>query len=50
MTYRENIEAERRALLRKFYYSQNRSSIKVTGAKYAHMQKLYTYLLRSAGQ
>jgi len=46
--YRTNIEAERVVLIHKFWYSdRNRSHVKVTGAKAAHLDKLYRYMRRS---
>lgn len=47
--YRTNLEAERRVLIRKFWHSdKTRNRAKVTGAKVAHLDKLYRYMMRSA--
>ena len=47
-TYSNNLEFQRRVLIRKFWYSdKTRSRAKVTGAKAAHLDKLYSYMLRS---
>jgi len=45
--YFTNVEAERRLLVNKFWFGQKRSRAKVTGAKAAHLDKLYRYVLRS---
>lgn len=47
--YWVNLEAERRGLIHKFWHSdKQRNRVKVTGAKAAHLDKLYRYMLRSA--
>jgi hypothetical protein len=47
--YWVNLEAERRVLIHKFWHSdKTRNRAKVTGAKAAHLNKLYRYMIRSA--
>jgi hypothetical protein len=46
--YFTNLEAERRVLIHKFWHSdKTRNRAKVTGAKAAHLDKLYRYVMRS---
>lgn len=47
--YFTNLEAERRLLIYKFWFSdKKRGRAKVTGAKAAHLNKLYRYMRRVA--
>lgn len=46
--YFTNLEVERRLLISKFWFSdKKRGRAKVTGAKAAHLDKLYRYMRRS---
>lgn len=47
--YSTNLNFERSTLIRKFWHSdKTRNRAKVTGAKAAHLSKLYRYMLRAA--
>ena len=47
LMYNDNLLLERQSLAKKYLYSQVRKRIKITGAKMAHIEKLYKYHLRA---
>jgi hypothetical protein len=49
LTYVHYVREQHQGLLNKWLYSEKRGSVKVSGSKYAHLQKLNKYRQRALG-